>query len=90
MVDHVGDRGGKGVQQLEQAAIHRGGGRVLGRRSGCESGEPMGVPVRVWIEPQRAGESVDDLARGVGLPALLQARVVIRAHSRQHRDLLAA
>ena len=42
------------------------------------------------VEQERGGERVEDLLRGAGGAAPLQARVVVDAHAGEHGDLLAA
>ena len=43
----------------------------------------------VAVEAQRAGQCVEDLLGRVRAAALLEADVVVDAHAREHRDLLA-
>ena len=52
--------------------------------------QPVQVGGGVLVEGQPAGQRVEDLRRGVALPALFQAHVVVGADAGQHRDLLAA
>lgn len=42
---------------------------------------------RVVVEPQHAGEGLEDLHRGVAVTALFQAQVVVGADAGEHRDL---
>src|SRR4029077_20811472 len=53
------------------------------------AGERMQVRRRLVVELQRSGQRVKYLWGGVAIPTLLEANVVVAAHTRQQRELVA-
>src|SRR3954454_9515445 len=54
------------------------------------AGESMQVCGRLVVQLQRARQRIPYLWGGVAIPTLLEANVVVGAHTRQQRELVAA
>jgi hypothetical protein len=54
------------------------------------AGQGMQVRRRLLVELQRLGQRIQYLWGGVAIPTLLEANVVVGAHTRQQRELVAA